>query len=153
MAYNLDKKAVNWDEDTDIMRRLSTVASMMVQGAKTYQIAETMGYSLRTAQRDCNRVRDLWMREAALSVEESRAANIAQYEEIKASAWRQYRQDKSYYWLKVVMDAENRISELQGTKRPLGVDITSKGEALFSAREMSDDELAAIIAGEPSGGG
>jgi len=152
VSENAGKKAVRWDLDVDILTRLDIVANMMVQGARPHQIAQSLSYSLKTAYRDVDRVRTLWRRTAEATVEEHRSASIAQYNELKVRAWEEYRRlreekKSGLNALRVVMDIEEKISELQGTKAPKNVDVTSKGEQIGrSAKEYTDDELADILA-------
>lgn len=151
MAGTEGKKSIRWDQDAEILARLTTVAAMMIQGAKGWQIAEALGYSLRSAYRDIDRVDTMWKREAANSVEQSRVRSIAQYREIQTQAWQQYRSTKKESWLRIAMDAQSQIDALEGTRKPVGVDVTTGGEKLtFNAKELTDDELAAIAAGSRS---
>jgi hypothetical protein len=147
------KPSVRWDMDVDILNRLRSVASMMIQGAKGLDIAEAFAYSLKTAYRDMERVRELWRREAQQDIESKRAASLAHYNEIKARAWEDYRKKGDSKGglgaLRLAMEIEDRIADLEGTKAPRGVDVTTKGQSLNrSAKEYTDDELAAVLAGK-----
>ncbi|GAB4528457.1 MAG: hypothetical protein OHK0046_47300 [Anaerolineae bacterium] len=142
------KKSIRWDNDPEILLRLSSVASLMIQGAKQHQIATTMNVSLDTARRDMKRVRTLWRREAESKIEDARATSIAQFEEVKLQAWKEHRNSSSprekVAWLRVIMEAESKIIELQGTKSPVLMDVTTAGKPL-EPRAMTDDELLATI--------
>lgn len=132
------KKAVAWDIDPDILLRLETVSSMMLQGAKAFQIAESLGYSLDTAYEDIKRVKKLWRKGSERTVIGNRDRSIAQYREQQAEAWQQYRKDKSPAWLRLVMDIEDRVARLQGTEQHK-VDVTTKGKSIgVTVDDMSD---------------
>lgn len=140
------KKAIRWDHDLNILTRLEVVSSMLTQGAKAHQIAEALSYSLRTAHRDIDRVYVLWRRESVNDVIAMRDRSIAQYRSIQTQAWAEWRATKKISWLRIAMDAEEKVSELQGTKK-IALDLTSKGERMggASAKDLTDDQLAAII--------
>ena len=159
---NRNKQNVSWDQDEEILARLATVANLLVQGAKAYQIAETFDYTLRTAHRDIARVYTLWRRESMQQVDDARAKSIAQYEEVKTRAWEGYRKVSSAIaqmttyspklaseqrgWLELAMKAEAQIAKLQGTEKTT-LHLTGTVEHTVNARDLSDDELVAIIAG------
>ncbi len=144
------KKDVRWDEDEEILKRLAVVASMMTQGASTLQIANALSFSIRTAYRDIARVKELWKRKALESVDDSRAASIATYLDIKTEAYAEYRRTKALGkpnlgCLKIVMEAEANITLLQGSRKPAGIDVTSNGETVGNAIALNDEELAKIL--------
>jgi hypothetical protein len=147
------KKAVRWDLDVDILNRLREVASMMKQGATALEISTALAYSYKTALRDVERVRELWRREAKQDIETKRAGSLAQYKEVQMRAWEHYRsamrENKAVLAiLRLIADVEDKIADLEGTKAPRGVDVTSGGQPLrMSAKELSDDDLAAIATG------
>ncbi len=137
-----NQKRIRWDQDVEILARLEQVASMRIQGAKPYQIATALGVNLRTAHRDISRVEELWRRESVGDIVASRDKSIAQYREIQTQAWERYRNaQKKAEWLRVVMDAEAKIVELQGTKATGQIDVTSKGEKVAS---INAEEMLAI---------
>lgn len=147
-----NKKKIRWDLDVEILARLALVADMRHQRAMPHEIAATLGISLSTAHRDIDRVEELWRRQSLNDVESARASSIAQYEKIERQAWKEYREATDAKTrlnaLRVAMDAEEKITELQGTKQPKGIDLTSKGERVaFNARDLTDEELALIVTG------
>jgi hypothetical protein len=157
-----NRKTIAWDQDEEILARLATVANMMVQGAKTHQIKDVFGYDMRTAQRDIARVYTLWRRESMQQVDDARAKSIAQYEEVKTRAWEGYRKVSSAIaemriyspklgseqrgWLELAMKAEAQIAKLQGTEKT-NIHLSGSVEHTVNARDLSDDELLAIITG------
>lgn len=154
MAGKPGKKSVRWDQDIEILQRLAVVSTMLLQGARPFQIAESMGTSLRTAFRDISRVDELNRRAALADIETNRARSIALLREVQTRAWELYRTNDASVRerlaaLKEARECEEQIATLQGTKKPIGIDVTTKGDKLtgVSAKELSDDELAGIAAG------
>jgi transposase len=143
------KRSVIWYEDTDILARLAIVSSMQVQGASPLQIAEALGVTLRTAYRDIRRCDELRKREYIDDVITNRNRSIAQFREIQMRAWEEYRANKkNIQALRLAAEMEDRVVELQGTRKPIAVDMTTKGESLHRPpREMTDDELMRIASG------
>lgn len=132
------QKAVAWETDHAILLRLETVSAMMLQGAKMFQIAEALGYSLDTAYEDRKRVKRLWAQGSERSIRANRNRSIAQYREQQAEAWAEYRKYKSPSWLRLVMDIEDRITKLQGTEQHK-LDLTSKGKQVgVTVDDMAD---------------
>lgn len=150
-------KSLRWDRDPEILLRLETVAMMMVQGATVRMIAAAMGYSPTTAQKDKQRVETLWRREVEEAIDKHRAKSIAELSYIKSQAWATWRElsavEKKKHLasiMRTIIEADDKINDLLGTKRPSTVNITH----LSNPRELSDDELAAIAAGDyPTAGG
>lgn len=142
------KKSVAWFEDTDILARLAIVSSMQVQGASPLQIAEALGVTLRTAYRDIKRCDELRRRTYIDDVVTNRNRSIAQYREIQMRAWEDYRVNKkNLNALRIAAEMEDRIVKLQGTEKPVAVDLTTKGESLHRpVGEMSEAELERIAA-------
>mgnify|MGYP001472120636 CR=1 FL=1 len=157
-----NKKNVAWDQDPEILARLSTVANMMTQGAKSYQIADALSVTIKTIQRDITRVYTLWRRESLQEIDDARAKSIAQYEEIKTRAWEGYRKVSGYVnganmpnprlmkeqqnWLKLAMDAESQIADLQGTKITR-LSLDGKVEHTLRASDLTDEQLLSFITG------
>ena len=142
------KKSVVWFEDTDILARLAIVSSMQVQGASPLQIAEALGVTLRTAYRDIKRCDELRRRTYIDDVVTNRNRSIAQYREIQMRAWEDYRANKkNLNALRIAAEMEDRIVKLQGTEKPVAVDLTTGGEKFMTdMKELSDDQLARIAA-------
>ena len=142
------KKSIPWYEDTDILARLAIVSSMQVQGASPLQIAEALSVTLRTAYRDIKRCDDLRRREYIDDIVTNRNRSIAQYREIQMRAWEEYRNNKkNLQALRTAAEMEDRIVELQGTRKPVAVDLTTGGEKFVTdLKELSDEQLARIAA-------
>jgi len=159
---NRSKKNIAWDQDEEILRRLATVATLVNQGATTVQIKEALSISLRSAQRDVQRVYTLWRRDSMQQVDDARAKSIAQYEEIKTRAWEGYRKASSEMsqlrvyspkiaseqrnWLETAMKAQAQIDRLLGLEITK-LDIQGKIEHTINPEELSDDQLMTIIMG------
>jgi hypothetical protein len=146
-------RSVRWDRDPEILYRLEQVAMMMTQGASLRMIAEAMDYSHTTAQKDVARVYTLWEKEATEKVERQRLFSINQYRLIQIEAWSVWRnmtkeeRKKTVNPLRMIAEAESQIVSLQGTKSPEEISLTRKTDP----RELTDDELAAIAAGDNAG--
>jgi len=142
------KKSIPWYEDTDILARLAIVSSMQVQGASPLQIADALSVTLRTAYRDIKRCDELRRREYIDDVVTNRNRSIAQYREIQMRAWEEYRNNKkNLQALRTAAEMEDRIVELQGTRKPVAVDLTTKGESFIRpVGEMTEAELERIAA-------
>lgn len=129
------KRSIPWTRDLDILARLDVTATLMIQGAKAYQIADSTNVSLRTANRDIKRVRILWQRAAKGKVEERRQQSLAQLRAVRMHAWDRYTaKDKSGkaknspIWLRIILETERDIAKLEGLAAPTRTDITSLGE-------------------------
>ena len=145
------KKSVRWDVDPEILARLTVVQSMMVQRARSWQIAQAMGYTVRTALRDMDRVRELQRREAIGDIVAVRNDNIAQLREVQMRAWEQWRNtDKPNVkndCLRIIMQAEMHIADILGSKAPANINHTGSVAITYDAKGLTDDELAAIASG------
>ncbi len=152
MAPAKGRKPKKWQDDAEVLARIATVSTMRLQGAKPFHIAEVMGYSIRTAWRDIERAETIMAEEARGSIDQNRNKSIAQLREVQSRAWEQYRNATDpkikLLALKEIRENETEIATLQGTKRPIGLDLTTKGEKLgFNASELTDEQLAAIALG------
>jgi hypothetical protein len=144
------KKSIPWRQDPDILARLEVVANLMLQGAKPYQISQSLGAGLRTTSRDVARVKELWRKASEKTIEDRRAASLATYQEVKMRLWEEYRRlanDKksTVIVLSKIAEVEGEITKIEGT-RITNIDITSKGEQVNDLGSMSDDSLFARLA-------
>jgi hypothetical protein len=144
-----EKRSIAWDKDLAILKRLNLVADMLNQGRQLHIIAEALGVSLTTANRDAKRVRELWRRAAMQSIDDKRAVSKAKYEFMQKQAFDEYRQARQegksgIAALRLAMEIEEKINRLEGTA-VTHVDITSKGESLAEPRELTDDELVGLL--------
>lgn len=144
------KRSVRWDRDPEILARLETVASMMLENKSLRQIGAVFGYSQTTAKKDVERVYKLWLQDAEDGVDRLRAFSIGQYRKVQSEAWNAWanilvdKQASGTGLLRVIMDAESAIADLQGTEAPKKVDLVTE---VVDPRELTDEQLAAIIAG------
>lgn len=133
------KKAVRWDKDPDILFRLDTVAAMMLEGAKPYQIAASMHYDWNTAKRDMQRVEELWRRQIGKSIADKRSEAVAQWRHVLMHAWAQFRSSKNVVWLRVVTEAQANIDLIEGTRAPkeisVGISLSPEAEKALAALE------------------
>jgi hypothetical protein len=157
-----NKKSVAWDRDTEILKRLQSVAAMMVRGAGSLDIQAALNsdvtpYALITAKRDMQRVRELWRKEAEKTIADSRAQSIANLVEIKMQAWDQFNKSKAARWLRVLLDAEKQIGELQGTKITqqdynFNLDLLQCTDEQLERISRGEDPLTVLLTGRGSSG-
>lgn len=139
------KKSVRWDEDPEILARLPSVAQLMLMGARTWEIADTLGYSLTTAKEDVKRVRSLWRQEAGEKISTHRDMQIAQLRLIQQQCWTQYDKSadprtglKDPAWLREIRQCEEQIALLLGTRRPAEViNRIEGGETPLRVKDVS----------------
>lgn len=152
MAPKAGRKPRKWQDDAEVLARIATVGTMRIQGAKVQDIAQVMGVSIRTAWRDIERWGEIAAEEARGDISQNRDRSIAVLRETQLRAWEQYRSavdsKVKLLALKEVRECESEISALQGTKKPIGIDHTTKGEKVqVNMLEMTDAQLLAIAAG------
>lgn len=115
------KKAISWRKDPIILARLTSVAQMILAGAETWQIAAALDYSLVTARRDVTRVRTMWREGSEAEIDAKRDQSIAQYKMIQTRAWAEYNKAPSPGNLRVILDAQVRIDDIQGNQMPKSI--------------------------------
>lgn len=142
------KKAVHWSKDPEILFRLDTVAAMMLEGAKPYQIAYSMGYDWNTAKRDMDRVEELWRQQQGKKIADKRATAVAQWQHVKMHAWEQFRKTKGVVWLRAISEAQANIDLIEGNRAPkevkVGIELSEEAEralAILEAQGIQRDEL------------
>jgi hypothetical protein len=139
-------KSKNWDEDPDILARLEAVSQMMLKGAKLWQIAKVLSYSITTAKKDKGRVKELWLREATSDVIEARDRSIAQMRLVQREAWQRFgKRSKNPQWLRVVKDCERDIIALQGTEKPVPQTLILENDEDRPYKDLSDEEFADLL--------
>jgi hypothetical protein len=112
------KKPLSWRKDPVILARLAAVSEMMLRGADAWQIATALEASLATARRDITRVRTLWRENSLLDIQNTREKAIAQYNLIITRAWADYNKKSSPHWLRIVMEAQEKIDNIYGNQAP-----------------------------------
>jgi len=154
MSFKHDPHKVKWSNDPEILARLEVVSELMLEGAKGWQIMQSISatlpegetYSWATAKRDMQRVRILWGQASEAEVIKNRDRSINQYRLIIQRAWRDYANSRvqptgprNTTILRTIIDAENHIAELQGTKSPI---------LYVNLEDMSDEQLDALSKGK-----
>ncbi len=140
----------NWRRDPDILARLTVVAQNMLTRTPLEKIAQVTGSSLRTVNRDVERVRTLWRETMLKDIEERVLDALYQYRGIQRVAWEEFDLDpnnRNPRYLQIIMDAQNHIDSLEGTKRNNTRDIFDL-HAICNANDMSDEELICIALGK-----
>lgn len=125
-------KFIPWHEDLNILHRLAQVSVLMVEGAKPYQIYESIapmvdGYSWDTAKRDIERVQELRLQEVQLGVLQDRADAAAQYRQVILKSWSDYRKstdlkDKRSF-LALIKDTQRELDNLLGSAKPKRIEV------------------------------
>jgi hypothetical protein len=142
------KKSVRWDQDPEILARLESVAQMMSRGARPWQIAEALDTSLITARRDIRRVRILWNRESKKEIERSRQESLVRIKAVQQQAWARYDAEpkKGYRWLRLVLECEKQVIDIEGSKAPMKVAPTDPtGKKPYDPADLSDEERLARV--------
>jgi len=125
------------------------VATMILRGARLWEIAEAFGYSQQTAMVDRDRVRELWRREAYGDIIVQRDRSTAQFREIIVRSWEAYPKETKtplkLAALREVLQAEKEIVRLQGTKAPEKREVKLEADQR-PLSNLSDDELSAALA-------
>lgn len=148
-----DKRSVAWDLDPAILARLEIVARMMSEGKYLFTIAAALGVSMATINRDAARVRELWRRASLKDIDDKRAESLAQYRRAQKKAWEhlveaERKGNGVVSLLRLITEIEDKIAKLEGTLVS-HVDVTTQGESIKGdAREVSDADLAAVLAAQ-----
>jgi hypothetical protein len=118
------KKAISWRRDEAILIRLVSVAEIYLRGGNLLSIARAFNYSLRTAKRDLARVKTLWREQCLADLDDERAEALAQYRLIITRGWADYNKKPSPHWLRVIMDAQEKIDNIYGNQAPKQVEVS-----------------------------
>lgn len=126
------KKSIAWDQDPEILKRLTRVAELMLDGKYSWQIAEELRCSIATAKRDIKRVRELWKTISKEKMEDLLGDSLATYNRVQLTAWAQLRAnpEKAAHLLKVILDAQERVDKLAGIVKPEPVEVNISGEVV-----------------------
>jgi hypothetical protein len=109
---------------------------MLLRGATTRQIAETLDCSVSTAKRDKKRAEKLWLESTKESIVDNRARSIAQFREVQSRAWAQYDNKPSPRYLRIVTDCEKEIVGLQGSRSPIEAHVSGPEGGPIPIREV-----------------
>lgn len=134
------RKSVPWREDPEILRRLPDVEELALAGYPNTVIADNLHVSEATVRRDRDRIAELWKETAQGEIEVKRGRSISNLRRLQRLADNEFRkeQDKTAN-LRVQMEAERTIIELEGTKTPVEQTWNLKGDRPLEA--MSSTEL------------
>jgi hypothetical protein len=117
------KKAVSWRKDTIILTRLIAVAEIFLRGGTIISIASAFDYSFSTAKRDLARVKTLWREQSLEDLAAQRDQSIAQYRLVITKAWAEYSRKPNANFLRVIIDAQAKIDDIQGNQAPKEIHI------------------------------
>ncbi len=142
------KKSVPWEQDPEILKRLTRVAEMVLDGKYSWQIAEEMRCSIATAKRDIRRVRDLWKSISKEKMEDLLDESLATYTRVKLTAWNHIvrNPDKAAQLLKVITDAQEKVDKLAGIMKPDTVNVNLNGEVVVrDIQEVRDERWSQVM--------
>jgi hypothetical protein len=136
------KKPISWRRDTTILLRLVSVAEIYLRGGNLLNISHAFGYSLSTAKRDLARVKTLWREQALADLADLRAESLAHFRLIITRAWADYNKKPSPHWLRVIMDAQEKIDNIYGNQASKRVEVTELDiEAIRQKRWYDKEEM------------
>lgn len=130
-----------------VAERRRQVAMMYASHMSQAEIAKRLGVHVATISRDVAVIEAEWMDQAAISLGQRRARELAELDDIEYNAADSFSEDKNPRWLEVRLKCKERRAKL------LGFDAASKVEISGAAgrpvevkilEELSDDELRAI---------
>src|SRR3990167_2744148 len=123
------RKTVPWRDDPEILRRLPEVEELVLAGYPNTAIAATLKLSEATIRRDKDRIAELWQELTAGEIEIKRGRSISNLRRLQRLADNEFRsdQDKTVN-LRLQMDAEKVVIELEGTKTPIEQTLKVKVE-------------------------
>jgi hypothetical protein len=134
------KKSTPWNEDPEILRRLSTVEDLVLAGYRNTEIGHALQVSEATIRRDRERIAELWRRQATNDIVALRERSVAQFRRIQRMADNEFRNEREKpAMLKLQLDAEREIAKLQGTAAPTAVAHTF--EKSSDLTEMTTEDL------------
>lgn len=144
----------NWRRDPEILARLTIVAQNLLTRTPLEQIAQVTGSSIRTVNRDVERVRTLWRETMLRDIEERVLDALYQYKGIQRVAWEEFDKDsknRNPRYLQIILDAQNHIDTLEGTKN-IGSQISLESQSVMEVeqtnvdvKQLTNEELIAII--------
>jgi hypothetical protein len=133
------KKSLPFDQDAEILARLAVVAEMMLVGAKPFQIASTMDYSLASANRDLARIKQLWKENAREEIDQSRIVALAQYRLVLMRAWEEFgkkgNECRRHLFLNQVLATQREIDRVLGVG-PQKLDLSGSVEVTEDIEEI-----------------
>lgn len=125
------KKTIPWRDDPEILRRLDEVEDLVLSGYRNTEIAAHLGVNEITIRRDRERIAVLWRERTTNDIVAMRARSISNLRRIQRLADNDYRRAKDNdlleqrpAYLRVQLDAEEKIIKLQGTPTPVTQPIT-----------------------------
>lgn len=157
------KKNLPWNEDPEILQRLSTVAEALIKHKTALEIAQETKVSIGTAKRDITRVRELWRDDAKDRIQFSRDLAIAQYGAEIKQAWADLStlpvtHPNRPAALNVILRAQERIDKVTGIAdkvehsgpdgAPIPVEVTNMDEVRKQRWKQITPQLAELTTQE-----
>ena len=134
------KKSIPWRDDPDIMQRLLLVEDYILAGSRNTEVAKLLKIAEGTVRNDRKRIAELWQDEVASEIAAMRQRSIAQMRRLQRQGEKHYTMlEKDLAALRLQMDAEKVIIQLEGTTTPIEQTLKVKGERPIEA--MSSAEL------------
>lgn len=107
-----------WYKDPSILRRLKHHEELSVEGYDVATIAVETDVSLSTAYQDRKRLEELWLWYIGDDLEKLRSISARTYRQVQKEAWSKFREGGQATWLKIILDAEDRMAKLLGLEAP-----------------------------------
>jgi hypothetical protein len=136
------KKPIPWNDDPEILKRLTRVAELMLDGKYAWEIAEELRTSIATAKRDIGRVRELWKTHALEKSENLFGNSLATYNRVQTRAWQGMikNPEKEAHYMKIILEAQEKIDKIAGVSKPTEVNVTVNGAIEIKDIEQVRDE-------------
>jgi hypothetical protein len=98
----------SWDVQLDM------VASLLLRGAKAWQVAQALDCTPEEAGQAIERVLALWAQEASVEAGEGRQRSLAQLRRIQLQAWKRWDDAQDGALLRLALDCERQVIALRG---------------------------------------
>jgi hypothetical protein len=109
---------------------------------------------LTTAKRDIARVKTLWREHFLRELADLLAESIAQYRLVQTKAWAEYDRRPSANYLRVIIEAQSKIDDIQGNQAPKEMQIEEIDIETVRKKRWEDvmDMLPALLDSEEENG-
>lgn len=145
----------------ELARRREYVARYALMGLTQREIADALAaldppmvVNQSTVNRDLKALRDEWRSNAAEHIDKLKAKESERMDLVMREAFLEWKASKDGRLLNTVIQASKRKAALLGIDKPKKVDVAFDPSILKrSLREMSDEDLDALLAAGIVGGG
>ena len=130
----------------ELEQRRKVVASNILAGANYRDISAALGVSLGTVANDVKMVLQRWQKENVQVLDEHLQIDLRRIDTALNAIWADV-QDGKYGAIDRLLRLLERRAKMIGYDQPEKIDLNKKTDP----RELTDDELAAIAAGDNAG--